>query len=100
MWLSIWSIDQKDVAKVSAVSLRMAIQLKAAGLIGYVPKESLKGYLAGFCGVLNIEAYHRRSWPSAPVRNGAWLCMWRHYKAKNLGGLRSPGSECGPLERS
>ncbi len=82
-------IDQKVVAKCSAVSLRMAMQLKAARVIGYVPKESLKGYFAGFCGVPNIEAYYQRDWPSAPVRNGAWPCIWKRYNAKNLGVLRA-----------
>ena len=59
----------------------MVMQLKAAGIIGYVPKELLKGYVAGFCGVTNIQAYYRRGRPSAPVRNGAWSCIWRHYNA-------------------
>ena len=40
-------IDPKVVAKCSAVSSRMAMHLKAAGVICYVPKELLKGYLAG-----------------------------------------------------
>ena len=32
------SMDQKIVAKCSAISWRMAMQLKAAGVIGYVLK--------------------------------------------------------------